>query len=88
MAKYIVIVATLLIIVAKGPDATAGSKFTFLKIKGKPVEMKTATIILRNIDTPTINPSIGSCHPKRATVESSPPQTKARTMATANSLRK
>lgn len=35
--KYIVIVATSLIIVAKGPDAIAGSKLAFLNRKGETV---------------------------------------------------
>src|SRR3972149_6902671 len=83
-----VIVVTSLIIVAKGPDAIAGSTFTFLKMKGKPVEIRTAAIMLRNIDNPTIKPKIGSCQPIRAATESIPPQISAKAHATPNSLNK
>ena len=77
-----------LIIVAKGPDAIAGSMFNFMKMNGKPVEIRTAATMLRNIDNPTIEPKTGSCQPIRAATESSPPQTNAKAHATLNSLRK
>src|SRR4030065_2080359 len=82
------IVAPSLIIVAKGPETIAGSILNFMKMKGKPVEIRTAATMLRNIDNPTIKPKIGSCQPKRAATESSPPQTNAKAHATLNSLRK
>ncbi len=88
MVKYIVTVATSLIIVAKGPDAIAGSKLAFLNRKGKPVEIKTAEIMLRNMDSPTISPSVEFCQPTKAIVESSNPHANARESATANSLTK
>ncbi len=53
MLKYMVIVATSLIIVAKSPEAIAGSELIFLKKNGKPVDMKTAEVMLRNMDSPT-----------------------------------
>lgn len=86
IAKYIVTVATSLIIVAKGPDAIAGSKLAFLNRNGKPVEIKTAEIMLKNMDSPTISPSVGFCQPTKAIVESSNPQGSARKSATVNSL--
>lgn len=81
-------VATSLIIVANGPDAMAGSKFTFLNRKGKPVEIKTAEIMLKNMDNPIMSPSTEFCQPTRAIVESSNPHASARASATVNSLTK
>ena len=86
MLKYIVTVATSLIIVAKGPDAIAGSKLVFLNKNGKPVDMKTAEIMLRNMESPTIIPNVGLFQPTRAIAESSNPHTIARASATINSL--
>lgn len=77
-----------LIIVAKGPDATAGSKFTFLKRKGKPVEIKTAEIMLKNMDNPTTSPNVEFRHPTKAIAESSNAHVDPRERATANSLAK
>ena len=76
-----VTVTTSLIMVANGPEAIAGSKLIFVKIKGNPVEIRTADIILRNIEIPTIKPKIGSCQPTRATAESKLPHTKAKIAA-------
>ena len=67
IVKYMVTVTTSLIMVANGPEAIAGSKFIFLKIKGNPVEIRTADMMLRNMEIPTINPKIGSCQPTSAT---------------------
>ena len=77
-----------LIIVAKGPDAIAGSRPSFLNKKGKKVEIKTAAIMLKNIERPTMSPSIEFCQPIKAIAEVRSPQPHARKMATINSLRK
>ena len=79
---------TSLIIVAKGPDAIAGSTCNLRKMKGKPVEIRTAATMFRNIDNPTIKPKMGSCQPIRAATERIPPQIKAKAHATPNSQRK
>lgn len=86
--KYIITVAKSLIIVAKGPDAIAGSRFILLNMNGNTVEMKTAEIILRNTDKPTVIPSIESCQPIMAKIESNNPQVEAREKDTTTSLRK
>ena len=88
IVKYMVTVTTSLIMVANGPEAIAGSKLIFLKTNGNPVEIRTADIILRNIEIPTIKPKIGSCQPTRATAESKPPHTNAKTAAIASSLKR
>ena len=77
-----------LIIVAKGPDAIAGSNPSFLNKKGKKVEIKTAAITLKNIERPTMSPSIEFCQPIKAMTEIRNPQPNAKKMATINSLRK
>ena len=45
-----------LTIVAKGPEAIAGSIFNFLNTKGRKVEIETPAIIPRNMDKPMILP--------------------------------
>lgn len=81
-------VTTSLIMVANGPEAIAGSKLIFLKIKGNPVEIRTAEITLRNIEIPTITPKIGSCQPNKATAESKPPHTNAKATAITSSFKR
>lgn len=87
-AKYRDTVTTSLIMVAKGPDAKAGSKLNLLNRNGKTVEMRTAARILKNIESPTIRPNVGLCQPITATAEISNPQTDARETATIDSLKK
>jgi len=86
--KYKVTVATSLIMVAKGPDAIAGSKLSFVNKKGRDVEMKTATSMLKNIEKPTISLNSEFCQPIIATKAINGPHAKARENATNNSLMK
>jgi len=58
-----------LIRVAKGPDAKAGSKSSFLNKKGREVEIRIAANRLKNMDKPTMRLNRELFQPMRTTVE-------------------
>lgn len=77
-----------LIRVAKGPDAKAGSKSSFLNKKGREVEIRMAANRLKNMDKPTMRLNREFFQPTRTTAEIVNAQNDAMENATLSSLTK
>lgn len=71
-----------LTIVARGPVATAGSKFSFLKINGDMVAIITDDIILKNMERNIIAPNNGFDRVINAMSPAKSPDTRAIIAAT------